>query len=583
MSLVPTESDDTNKGMHVKVVIVGAGASGLQCAHVLVANYGYSPADILVLEARDRIGGRIHSTKMRRQRVNGNSDEPPVDFVMDHGAAWVHGTGFDWGVSPKSASAVPTANPMMELLQKTTEESVYSHHLVNVFEGNPWRRPHSMVHEKNEIVLYVAGEELENDDPIVRTALERHYAIFNAVEQYGKDMFDSGRGTETVTKSLEDAISIVQRDLEEPLRSLQKDEALKVKAVARFYQHMLECWYGAPACDLQLCEFSGQDDEDDDEAKADLDSRYTEEGDFYGPHCTLRHGMKSVLQPLLEDGIRDRIRLNQEVTQISLSDETVLVETAGGLLVKAEACVLTIPAGCLKEAVLNEQLFATSLSDEKMDAIKLLSMGSYKKVFLTFDRIFWPKKEAFLGMIRNTQDDAIHSSLGNLLLLDNLWARNDIPCIEAVLFGEAGTWATHKSIEEIRDAVLAFMNDAMTLDEDISVWCTDCEVTRWEEDRFSRGAYSSMGLGAMIRHVEELRRPEWNGRLLFSGEATITEFEGSVHAALFSGKNTAEKVHEVLGSVNANTRRLGNITPADDKESREQGDWLREEGVKAFV
>jgi hypothetical protein len=52
-----------------------------------------------------------------------------------------------------------------------------------------------------------------------------------------------------------------------------------------------------------------------------------------------------------------------------------------------------------------------------------------------------------------------------------------------------------------------------------------------------------MSLGALSRHVDELRCPEWDGRLVFAGEATLLEYEGSVHAALFSGKNAAKIVH----------------------------------------
>lgn len=34
---------------------------------------------------------------------------------------------------------------------------------------------------------------------------------------------------------------------------------------------------------------------------------------------------------------------------------------------------------------------------------------------------------------------------------------------------------------------------------------------------------------------------------MVAGEATITEYEGSVHAALFSGLNVAKDVHDFLG------------------------------------
>lgn len=59
-----------------RVVVVGAGMAGLTTAHALDAA-GY---DVVVLEARNRIGGRIHTVD-----VGG--------VAIDEGAAWLHSTG----------------------------------------------------------------------------------------------------------------------------------------------------------------------------------------------------------------------------------------------------------------------------------------------------------------------------------------------------------------------------------------------------------------------------------------------------------------------------------------------------------
>lgn len=56
------------------VVVVGAGVTGLTAARILT-NHGYS---VIVVEARDRIGGRIHT-----ERRDG--------YVTDVGASWIHG------------------------------------------------------------------------------------------------------------------------------------------------------------------------------------------------------------------------------------------------------------------------------------------------------------------------------------------------------------------------------------------------------------------------------------------------------------------------------------------------------------
>jgi len=61
--------------MDADVVVIGAGASGLACARVL----GELGADVVVVEARNRLGGRIHTTRAI-------GDEP-----IEMGALVVHG------------------------------------------------------------------------------------------------------------------------------------------------------------------------------------------------------------------------------------------------------------------------------------------------------------------------------------------------------------------------------------------------------------------------------------------------------------------------------------------------------------
>lgn len=528
--------DDDERTIDARVVIVGAGASGLQCAYSLVRDHGYAPKDIVILEARHRVGGRILSSQETRTTIHGER----AHFMLDHGAAWVHGTGYEWGVPlDGTVSPRPTANPMMKLLQEATPngESVYDRHLNCVVKGNPWMRPQHVLHHAREIRFYADGELLETDSVVVSEALKRHFAIMDTVSDAGNDFYEERRGMDTVKCSLEEMVNRVVDAVTDDLGNLTDRQRELVQALTPFfYKHLIECWYGSATSQIQMCEFI-----DDPDCEDVFDETYSEEGDFYGPHCTLKRGMVSVLEPILQSRVKDQIFLNQKVVHIQDLDDHVSVETATGLRVVADVCVVTMTTGCLAYAAQPGGMFVPELSSEKLKAIQSTKMGSYKKIFLTFDSIFWPAKEAFIGMVRRTKAKAGADPLGKFLLFDNLWARTGIPCIEAVLFGDSGTWATHRTTEEIRNAVIEFMSDSMGRD-DVQERCIDCHVTRWEEDPYSRGAYSSVALGASLRHVEGLRKPEWNGRLIISGEATVTEFEGSVHAALFSGKNAAEIV-----------------------------------------
>src|SRR5438477_9567284 len=60
--------------MEADVAVIGAGATGIGAARRLADNGSVS---VLVLEARDRVGGRVHTIE-------------PTGFPLDRGAEWLH-------------------------------------------------------------------------------------------------------------------------------------------------------------------------------------------------------------------------------------------------------------------------------------------------------------------------------------------------------------------------------------------------------------------------------------------------------------------------------------------------------------
>lgn len=66
-------------GPQDRVLVIGAGVSGLATARVLKEKLGFSaPGQVIVLEARDRVGGRIQTDRS-------------LGVPIDLGATWIHG------------------------------------------------------------------------------------------------------------------------------------------------------------------------------------------------------------------------------------------------------------------------------------------------------------------------------------------------------------------------------------------------------------------------------------------------------------------------------------------------------------
>lgn len=487
--------DNTDKNSdRFRVAIVGAGVTGLVCANELVDKHGWKESEIVILEARNRVGGRVWTTK-----AGTNTDIP-----YDNGAAWVHGT---------------EGNPMLDLLADDQ--------IIPVAQGNPWMRP-VLVNRCGKLATYMDGNRVPRE--VVDRALDYHARLMRGVSSFGNELFGKGEGMMTTQLSLLAGLKNVEDSLSGQLSPY-------VEQLAPLFLHFIECWNGAKIEELQLCEFIDDDDLDTNDEHDDIDreEQYSPEGDWPGSHCIVRDGMEEILRPLLQKNIA--VRLQHEVIQISQphgNSTPIHIACNKGASIIADTCVVTIPAGCLPKVV-DDVFRTTKLSVNKLDAISRMEAGSYKKVYLSFEKITWETSPLFLGLVWNNST----SPLGKYMIIDNLWAHKGLASLEAILIGSSAEWAYQKSTATIQEQVVAFMEQAMGHSFGTVM---SCHVTRWEEDPFSRGAYSHTPLGGLERHKEELRRPEWDNSLFIAGEATISEYEGSIHAAILSGKETARSI-----------------------------------------
>lgn len=638
---VAAADDSRSVIVFVDCVVIGAGAAGLQCAADLLskkrgnqdngkAHLPPPPPLVCILEARDRVGGRIHTVT---ETVNGHV------FVRDLGAAWVHGTGNvnnnnsnkikinngssddedgdttdDTTDDDDEGAAVDGLNPMVQLLLDRSHGKHGANDGVGddktqrplledgsgscqpypfldpIFWGNPETRPNTVLLARpNQLALFVEGQQIPQDAPVVSKAIQDHYRLLRDLD----DVCHQEGGC--VPSSLEDlsveqAVTKLQEKRKntttatnddkptDGIKEQQDDDPLLLQLLTPFFRFLLTNWHGTSLTDMQVefvlpldADSGSEDSGGSDVSKTDED--YVCDGDFEGPHCKVKEGMSVILEPLV-DRIRaqsqDAIRLNEAVVRIVDDPDRhrVRIETACGTVVEAKCCVSTIPLGCLQHATTPaslsspaKSLFWPPLEPAKIEAIHALCPGSYKKVFLHFDEIFWPKDPPAIGLILNRHNDGqmlasddvnnAKTFPGNYLLLTNVWAKAGIPCLEVTLCGRHGQWAFNKSNEVIQNAILEFMAASMgipnlLLGKSSPPSCIGSSVTRWEEDEFTRGSYSTFQLGTLDQHVMDLQQPTWDGRLLFAGEPMDLEHMGSVHGALLSGKQTAKKVSKYL-------------------------------------
>lgn len=143
--------------MHKEIIVIGAGLAGLAAATTLQAD-GY---EVLVLEARERVGGRVWSNRAW------------ANIPLDMGASWIHGT---------------TGNPLAQLAKQfglKTLATDYEAFTLYDFNGEQWSDAEQEELDEwlEELMESAAalGEELD-EDISVRQGLEM------ALEEEGEEL-----------------------------------------------------------------------------------------------------------------------------------------------------------------------------------------------------------------------------------------------------------------------------------------------------------------------------------------------------------------------------------------------------------
>ncbi|WOK99019.1 lysine-specific histone demethylase [Canna indica] len=507
------ESDLTGKK---RIIIIGAGPAGLTAARHL-HRQGFS---VTVLEARDRVGGRVHT------------DRSSLSVPVDLGASIITGVEADVATERRPDPSSLICNQLgLELTVLNSDCPLYD---IVTGQKVPADLDESLEAEYNSLldgmVLLVA----QHGEGAMKMSLEDglEYAIrkrrmskpkSDAIDIDELNMvYDSARADAVVnsltTRLTDGSDNDLKTNILNPLERRVMD------------WHFAHLEYG---CAASLQEVSlphwNQDD------------IY---GGFGGAHCMIKGGYSTVIESLcrgldiqLNQNVTEIVYKSNEISRASQGEKKVKVITSNGKEFVGDAALITVPLGCLKAETIK---FSPALPDWKQASIRRLGFGVLNKVVLEFPKVFWDDKVDYFGA---TAEET--SRRGHCFMFWNVKKTVGAPVLIALVVGKAARdgQATSKS-DHVNHALMVLrklFGETSVPDPIASV------VTNWGMDPFSRGAYSYVAVGATGEDYDILGRPAANC-LFFAGEATCKEHPDTVGGAMMSGLREAVRIMDILST-----------------------------------
>ena len=576
------------------IIVIGAGMAGLGCARQLEglfshyrekwAAIGEEPPQVVVLEGRSRIGGRVYSHPLKNQKTNILPEHSRCTAEL--GAHII--TGFDHGNPLSMIIRGQLALPYYPLKDNSTLFDVDGQ-LVDKVRDTMVEKLYNDVLDRASVYRHriAAARTVDGDKKLIEAGRDPHgetgppLSALEGESDIGKGGIDGNDiepvpgGVDKLTgkahmisgsrrkappaKSAENmgwqlaSNVLAYRDLNldavakmnnNPTLGAAMDEAVKQ------YQFLLDL---SPQ-DMRLINWHYANLEYANAAnvgKLSLGGWDQDIGnEFEGEHAQLIGGYLQVPRGIWQYPSKLDLRTYKAVKEIAYtpgdSEDTIAgVHCDDGDILEADHVVLTVPLGVLKEHSIS---FDPPLPDWKLGPIERLGFGTLNKVILVFDKPFWDVDQDMFGLLREAevvnsldQEDYV-SNRGKFYLFWNCIKTSGLPVLIALMAGDAAHQA-----ETVSDAALVAavtQELARMFKQDPIPVPSESIVTRWGKDRFARGSYSYVAPTSLPGDYEAMARPL--GNLHFAGEATCGTHPATVHGAYISGLRAASEVIEAL-------------------------------------
>jgi spermine oxidase len=545
-----------NTARKPRIAIVGAGMAGLSAANRLMEAYASSQLDFVVLEASDRVGGRICSTEFHGERV-------------EKGATWIH------GIEGSPVYAIAKQIGAMEDREK------------------PWEFMDDFRH--NSAVLAEGG--LVVPPSLADPMLKLYTCLFAKAQNQMKNsdtiLPDDQVGGEPNHGVLTRGLGIYLRaGLEEYLeKNAKNSEALSASPSAVLPELGQEPRQNWDLRSLQEAVFHSRSHMDrtvtaaDNLDNVDLDS-YCEYWEFPGIHLPIPGGYSSVVQELVNRLPEGSIVYNAKVESIAWGSEvggsgSAVLLKGPNVDVEVDHVILTVSLGVLKSVIKNcKRNDADSVKDQqpqdlvfhgfrpplpprKASAISRLGFGVVDKVLLQMgsgvSKI--PNvKLVFAGLKHGDGgDDLIPWWMRKTYAVVRIHKQSRV--VTGWFAGKEAiameSLADQEVIEGFLDTLSAFGMDLKkgSIDSvgegDKSPVIDGILRSDWGRNPLFWGSYSYVPVGSTGGDIdiltEPLPYPEDQSsirplQILFAGEATDRHYYSTTHGAYLSGLREANRL-----------------------------------------
>ncbi|CAB3254811.1 unnamed protein product [Arctia plantaginis] len=507
------------------VLIIGAGMAGLSAANYLLKN---GMEDFIILEARNRIGGRIISIPMKNQKV-------------ELGANWIHGVLgnpiFEIAMANGLVNIINIPKPHKVIAATEDGKQVPFGVLHEIHEAYvcflrrceeyflcqylPPPDIHSVGEHINlEATIYLerlpSSEEKKLRRLIFDCLLKRETCISGCNSMDEIDLLELGSYTE-----LQGGNIMIPTGFSSILESLTKNisptKILKNHSVSKIK------WDSDEHRVLKKLEDLGEESEDSDQTVIEDISKSSSD---------------TTANPKEGTSFTDITRKPKK--KFSNSVEVV---SENGQSFYANHVICTIPLGVLKDKA--GTLFEPALPQYKLESIERLLFSTVNKIFLEYDRPFLNPEITEIMLLWESsasQEDISDSWYKKIYSFSKV--------SETLLLG----WVSGKEAEYMESLPNETVSSTCTkilrkfLNDPFVPEPQRCVCTSWKKQPYTRGSYTAIAVGASQSDIESLAQPlfrtvhDKKPVLLFAGEHTHSNFYSTAHGAYMSGQAAVRRL-----------------------------------------